>query len=223
MMIQIKRLSLKKLNVPITMPFFLHKIMQWINRALLLGLAGYGLLAVLYVWQVQHDRPFDGRTADGIVILTGGAERVDTGLAYLQQGLAPRALVSGVHHDVKLRELMALHRIPKNLAGRIDLGFGAIDTAGNAQETARWVKNNAIHSLIVVTSNYHMPRALLHLRLLLPGKVALYPSSVTPDILQRADWYTQREAWQILFLAYNKYVLTWPEIILWRYKMRHTS
>ncbi|HEY1096623.1 MAG TPA: YdcF family protein [Alphaproteobacteria bacterium] len=194
-------------------------ILQYFNRFLVLGLAIYLLLAAAYYWQINHYPPLPAQTqVDGIVILTGGAERVDRGLEMLDKGMAHRALISGVHRDVKLRELLVLHHVSSALASRIDLGFGAIDTAGNAQETAKWVDAHAMKSLIVVTSNYHMPRAILHLRSVLPHEVTLIPASVTPDMLQRKKWYMHRDAVVLSFLAFNKYLLTWPEILLWRYK-----
>lgn len=197
--------------------------MQWIlrhlNRLLFTALLLYAVAGIVYVWDIRHYPPLDrNEQADGIVILTGGEERVDKGLKALQDGLAKRALVSGVHKDVKLRELLALHHVPKNLSDRIDLGFGAIDTAGNAQETAKWVQQQNMHSVILVTSNYHMPRALLHVRAVLPPDVTVYPLAVAPAMLDRDTWYQKPKAWGLLFLAYNKYLLTWPEILLWRYK-----
>lgn len=201
----------------------MRRLMQWIiqsvNRCLLVALVIYGLVGAAFVWCVFHypDLPPEQK-ADGVVILTGGAERVDTGFGYIQAGKAPRVLVSGVHKDVTIADLLRLHHAPKSLADKIDLGFGAIDTAGNAQETAKWVKTQDAKTLIIVTSNYHMPRAILHLRAILPRGVKLYPSSVTPDMLQKPDWYKHQQAWSLLFLAYNKYLLTWPEILLWRYK-----
>jgi uncharacterized SAM-binding protein YcdF (DUF218 family) len=98
------------------------------------------------------------------------------------------------------------------------LGFGAMDTAGNAQETAKWVNDHNMKSVIIVTSNYHMPRALLHIQSSVGADIDLKPLSVTPSLLQRDKWYSYPQGWVFLFLAYNKYLLTWPEILLWRYR-----
>lgn len=197
--------------------------MQWIlrhlNRLLLTALLVYAAAGGVYLWTIRHYPPVTPAMAsDAIVILTGGEERVDKGLQALQDGLAKRALVSGVHKDVKLHELLTLHQVPRNVGKQVDLGFGAIDTAGNAQETAKWVAQHHIHSLILVTSNYHMPRALLHVRSVLPADVVIHPLAVAPAILDQGSWYQKPKALGLLFLAYNKYLLTWPEILLWRYK-----
>ena len=197
----------------------MHIVLQCLNRCLFVGLVIYICVAGAFVWQINHYPVTTTHQAvDGIVILTGGAERVDQGIKLLQDGSAKRVLISGVHPNVKLGELMALHHIPPALRDKIDLGFGAIDTAGNARETALWVQAHAIHSLIVVTSNYHMPRALLHLQAVLPPGTLMQPLAVIPPLLDQSGWYTQPKAWGLLGLAYNKYLLTWPEILLWRYK-----
>ena len=45
-------------------------------------------------------------STDAIVVLTGGAERVETGFRLLADGLAPRLFVSGVHPDSRLADLV---------------------------------------------------------------------------------------------------------------------
>lgn len=119
--------------------------------------------------------------ADGIVALTGGAERVETGLHLLASGRAKLLLVSGVAHGATLSDL--LHRAGMEesaVAGRVTLGRVATTTRGNAQETAEWACAHQVGTLIVVTSGFHMPRALLELRRAIP-QVVLYPMPVQPQ------------------------------------------
>jgi uncharacterized SAM-binding protein YcdF (DUF218 family) len=121
--------------------------------------------------------------ADGIVALTGGAERVETALRLLAQGRARLLLVSGVGGAAEFTELAHRAGVPASLGGRVTLGRAAATTRGNAEETAGWARDNAIRSLIVVTAGYHMPRALAELERTLPG-VALYPVAVLPPALR---------------------------------------
>lgn len=140
--------------------------------------------------------------ADGIVVLTGGAERVDTGLRLLTEGRAPLLLVSGVGRGTDLAELS--HRVPLSgeEAGRVTLGRVATSTAGNAGETAAWARAWGVRSLIVVTAGYHMPRAMVELGRALPG-VALYPVAVQPPALRRGlEFATVR----MLANEYDKYI-----------------
>jgi uncharacterized SAM-binding protein YcdF (DUF218 family) len=118
--------------------------------------------------------------ADGIVAFTGGADRVETALRLLNAGRADRLLLSGIGGGAELGELAHLAGVqPAPLTARVTLGRIATTTRGNALETAAWVQANGIHSLIVVTAYYHMPRALAELGRVLPD-VALYPLAVTP-------------------------------------------
>jgi uncharacterized SAM-binding protein YcdF (DUF218 family) len=121
--------------------------------------------------------------ADGIVALTGGADRVETALRLLDEGHARLLLVSGVGHAADFADLARRAGVDAHLADRVTLGRLATSTRGNAAETAEWVRANDITSLIVVTASYHMPRAMTELSRALPG-VILYPDAVTPPALR---------------------------------------
>ncbi len=124
--------------------------------------------------------------ADGIVALTGGADRVETALRLLAAGQARLLLVSGVARGAGLAELARRSDVdPGPIAGRVTLGRAATTTLGNAVETGAWARANGIRSLIVVTADYHMPRAMLELRRAMP-EVALLPAPVQPAGLGRA-------------------------------------
>lgn len=123
--------------------------------------------------------------ADGIVALTGGAERVETALHLFVAGRAPLLLVSGVARGAGLQSFTRRADLdPAPLAAHVTLGRNATSTVGNAEETAAWVHVHDIHSLIVVTAGYHMPRALLEIGRALPG-VTLYPAPVQPPGMHR--------------------------------------
>ncbi len=117
--------------------------------------------------------------ADGIVALTGGAGRVETALRLLADGRARLLLVSGVGGAAEFSELARRAGVDPHLAGRVTLGRAAASTRGNAAEAAEWARGNAIHSLIVVTAGYHMPRALAELGRTLPD-VTLHAVPVQP-------------------------------------------
>ena len=156
-------------------------------RPMLRGLASFALAGIAagligfgwFVLAVQRTAEPPAH-ADGIVALTGGAERIETALRLLESGHADLLLVSGVAQKAALSAFA--HRVdldPAALAPVVTLGRSATSTFGNAKETASWVQQHAIHSLIVVTGNYHMPRALLELGRAMPG-VTLYPVPVQP-------------------------------------------
>jgi uncharacterized SAM-binding protein YcdF (DUF218 family) len=122
--------------------------------------------------------------ADGIVVLTGGADRVAAGLHLLGEGRAPALLISGVGRGSGLGAIVRRIGLDaRPLAAQVALGHAAQTTQGNAAETAAWVHQVGAHSLIVVTAGYHMPRALLEIGRALPG-IALYPAPVQSPVLR---------------------------------------
>jgi uncharacterized SAM-binding protein YcdF (DUF218 family) len=144
---------------------------------LLAALAAFGAGFAWFVHAASQPAALPDK-ADGIVVLTGGPERIETGFLLLAAGHAPALLVSGLGSALDAAELARRAALdPAALAGRVTLGRAATSTHTNAAETAAWARREKIHSLIVVTAGYHMPRALAELRPALPG-VTLYPAPV---------------------------------------------
>lgn len=150
--------------------------------------------------------PEPGR-ADAIVALTGpSSERVNAAIRLLEQGKGDRLLISGVNRDVRRQELRALTPGSNTLFNCcVDLGFEAEDTVGNAQEIAEWVKAKGYDNLIVVTSDYHMPRSLLELRAAAPG-VRMTAFSVPTPSLDNAQWWRADVSARRMTLEYLKYL-----------------
>ena len=145
------------------------------------------------------------RNADGIVVLTGGSSRVSDAMELLAGGYGKRLLISGVHpttdvHDIS-RTLPDNHKL---LNCCVDLDRSAINSRSNAAETGRWARERGFKSLIVVTSNYHMPRAMAELSHQLPG-IALIAFPVVSDRL-KGDW-TNGPVLRLLFTEYVKYMV----------------
>ena len=157
-----------------------------IRRGLILlplaaGLAWLGGFAWFLV--IAQRAPGPPPQTDGIVVLTGGAERVETALRLLAGGQARVLLVTGVGGAAEFAALAHRAGVDAGLAAQATLGRAALDTHGNAAETAAWARSHDLHSLIVVTAGYHMPRALAELSRSLP-EVTLYPYPVRPPILR---------------------------------------
>ena len=141
--------------------------------------------------------------ADGIVVLTGGARRIEVALDLLARDRARLMLISGVSEHLDLDQLThaAGLTLPPGLAGRIALGHSATSTVGNAMETAAWARANGLRSLIVVTAGYHMRRALAEIGTALPD-VPLHPDPVRPPALTRPGLGTLR----LLASEYTKWL-----------------
>ena len=145
--------------------------------------------------------------ADGIVALTGpSAERVNAAIRLLEQDKGERVLISGVNREVRRQELRELTPGSNRLFNCcVDLGFEAETTNGNAQEIAAWARSKGYDSLIVVTSDYHMPRSLLELRSAAPG-LELTPYAVSTPSLDNSRWWRAAVTARRMTLEYVKYL-----------------
>ena len=148
----------------------------------------------------------DASATDAIVVLTGGTERVETGFRLLDEGLAPRLFVSGVHPESRLADLARGAGLdPARLQGRVELGHAAASTRGNAVEIAAWASLRGIKTITLVTAGYHMPRARTELRRAMPGlRVQAHP--VTPARLRAEGAFWQPRNWGLLLGEYMKFL-----------------
>lgn len=150
--------------------------------------------------------------ADAIIVLTGGAGRVEHGLKLLSDGRGDKLFVSGVSRGVKVHELIAAagmkaHFTHAGERSRIVLGFKASDTRGNALETAEWMTQEKYTSMRLVTGNYHLPRSIMEIRRLLP-QATIIADPVFPENFKRGEWWKFPGTTKLILSEYHKYVLT---------------
>lgn len=136
---------------------------------------------------------------EGIVVFTGGEGRLTTALSLFQEGKGKYLLISGVNPRSTLPDTIA--HIPHR--DRITLGYEALDTPGNADETAVWVRTHHIKTLRLITSSYHMLRSLFELRRLLPD-VEMIPYCVVSKRLKNHQWWRDRTTLMMVLQEYNK-------------------
>lgn len=153
-----------------------------------------------------------GTPTDAIVVLTGGSGRIEEGLSLLRAGAAPRLFVSGVEPGVELPELLKrAHLAPGPEDSAITLGHDAETTAANAAETAAWMREQKLHSLRLVTANYHMRRSLLEFRHAMPD-VTIIPHPVFPEAVKQPRWWAWPGTLQLIAGEYTKYLLAWASL-----------
>jgi uncharacterized SAM-binding protein YcdF (DUF218 family) len=144
---------------------------------------------------------------DAIVVLTGGTGRLDTGLRLLEKEFAKQLFVSGVARGVDVAALLRVaQRAPKELECCISVGYRAPDTAGNAEETAGWVRERGFKSIRLVTASYHMPRSLIEFRHAMPT-IRIIPHPVYPPQFKRSRWWLWPGTASLLASEFNKYVI----------------
>jgi uncharacterized SAM-binding protein YcdF (DUF218 family) len=162
----------------------------------------------------DHQSP-PGVRAQGIVALTGGTARIDGALALLANDRAQRLLISGVNPTVGKKEIATASEAnyPPALDSRVDLGYVARDTIGNADEARDWAQDHAYRSLIVVTSDYHMPRSMAELESAMPD-ITLIPYPVTNPQLEMDHWWRHPGSVKLLLSEYLKYTLARARLAL---------
>jgi uncharacterized SAM-binding protein YcdF (DUF218 family) len=168
-----------------------------------------GLLA--FAARVQQSTPqAEPPPADGIVALTGANsnERIAAAVQLLAERRGQRVLVSGVNRDVSREQLRVASGSVRRLYDCcVDLGFTAADTVGNARETAEWARAMRYRRLTIVTSDYHMPRAMLELRAVLrPPAATLQTYAVPTAALKSRHWWRSPGAARLMVVEYSKYL-----------------
>jgi uncharacterized SAM-binding protein YcdF (DUF218 family) len=166
-------------------------IRRILSALLLLWVLGFAVFVVVL------PGPAEPSETDAIIVLTGGENRIERGIALLKDGQAERLLVSGVNRTVRPAELAEQMGEPEDLFECcIDLGQEAVDTRSNGEEAARWMREHRFTSVRLVTTDWHMPRARFELARELDDGVELVTDAVPSE-----PSFTQ------LFLEYNKYLL----------------
>jgi uncharacterized SAM-binding protein YcdF (DUF218 family) len=144
--------------------------------------------------------------ADGIVVLTGGQQRLSEAARLLAEGRGKRLLISGANRMASREDL---HR-KSGLAARlfeccVDVGYDAHTTSGNAEETLAWARDKHFTKLIIVTSSYHMPRSLIELARVMPH-VTLVPYPVVSGSFRAERWWLHAASIRLLLSEYVKFL-----------------
>ncbi len=148
--------------------------------------------------------------AEGIVALTGAQSdvRIASALGLLEDGYGKRVLVSGVNRGTTREDVRRLARAaPRLYDCCVDLGFNAADTVGNALESAAWARAMGFTSLIVVSADYHLPRAMLEQNAMFRGSgTRLEPYAVATPSLKASGWWRSLGAVRLMVVEYCKYL-----------------
>lgn len=170
-------------------------------------LAALGLVigVVLFARSLERREPRAVTPADGIVVLTGGADRINEALQLLERGLGRRLMISGVNVHSTAEALKRHWPGRENLFECcIDLDYQARNTYENAIEARRWARAQGFTSLILVTASYHLPRARLELRHAMP-EASIQPYPVVPLASRINRWWQEPALMRIIALEFVKY------------------
>lgn len=196
--------------------FFTRTVVMVLNTILLLlaifwcfGFYNYVGDINRNVGEIVLSTPKFHEKTDALIVLTGGSERVRNALYMLDKGAGKALFISGVNRDVKKHEIFALHQYGlkkyKKLNKKVFLGYSANDTFENAIEIKKWVTKNKVKSIRLITSNYHIKRAMLEIKHLLPN-LKIIPHQVIPINVRLDKWWKFSNSRKLLFKEYNKYL-----------------
>jgi len=156
--------------------------------------------------QISADEVRLESKVDGIVALTGAASRIPDAIELLAAERGKRLLITGVHRATSAQEIARLTPLySKYFTCCIDLDRSALNTFGNALEAKRWAREHGFNSLIVVTSNWHMPRAMAEIEHQLP-EVKLVPYPVISEKVKTEPWWSNTGTARFLVAEYLKYL-----------------
>jgi uncharacterized SAM-binding protein YcdF (DUF218 family) len=146
------------------------------------------------------------RYTDAIIVLTGGSGRLEEGLTLLELNMANMLFVSGVYQGIDVKTLFKMFkRNRRGLESRISLGT-AINTLGNAMETADWFRGKGFKTMRLVTSAYHMPRSLIEFKHAMPNtQIIAHP--VFPAHVKVDEWWAWSGTAELIASEYNKFLL----------------
>lgn len=177
--------------------------------AVLLVVLGIAWLAglVTFAGSIPRTSETSNAQTDAIVVLTGGSMRMEEGLALLSRQLGKKLFVSGVHRGVEVKQLIDRSlRSPQEIDCCIVLGYAADHTAGNARETAEWMREQGYQSLRLVTASYHMPRSLAEFRHEMPT-TEMISHPVFPEHVKLDEWWRWPGTALLIAGEYNKYLV----------------
>jgi uncharacterized SAM-binding protein YcdF (DUF218 family) len=183
---------------------------RWIGiLTMMIVAAGAVFLFCGFVWfwlQIPGEEVQLERKADGIVVLTGAASRIPDAIELLADNRGKRLLISGVYRSTRSSEIARITPLySKYFSCCIDLDRSALNTYGNALQTKRWAHEHNFDSLIIVTSNWHMPRAMAEIEHQLPEvKLISYPV-ISPRV-KNDPWWSNLQTARLLFGEYLKYL-----------------
>jgi uncharacterized SAM-binding protein YcdF (DUF218 family) len=184
-----------------------RRVSRFAAGACLLAIAAVAAGFVFFLSGLSSEERRPERNADGIVVLTGGSSRVADAMELLASGYGKRLLISGVYPANRANDIgRSIPERQSMFKCCVDLDHSAVNTRSNAAETKRWANERGFRSLIVVTSNYHMPRAIVEMSHSMPD-ITLIPFAVIGDKWRDEPWWSSAATFRLLLVEYVKYLV----------------
>ena len=203
---------LSKRTMKVNMTKFIYKIMFFIILFLIFIYFFKGLISFKEkILSLKND---SNTLNSNMVILTGGSNRIKDGLKIINNvdnftNANSKILISGTGQGftkISLKKMLTSNFNLKLLECCIELESISKDTYSNASETYKWVTINNINNFILITSNYHMPRAILEFKNKMPN-LEIFTYAITPKNHDINNWLNSSETFSLIFIEYLKLVI----------------
>lgn len=149
----------------------------------------------------RYTEPSHALKADCAVVLTGGAGRVREGIALLSRQQIKQLIITGVHQSTTMSEIMPeIIYYPEIDLEKVILERRSISTEGNALQSLVLVEALNCSDVLLVTSDYHMNRALKTYESVFPPNIQITPYVVS------SDKTIGRKIWLHAFEEFYKYL-----------------
>lgn len=185
------------------------RLRRFVRGLILFGLIALGAFSGGFLWfadSVASMRPPETAKGDAIIVLTGGYQRIEQAVGLLRDGVGKRLLISGVNPATTRSQIRKMTQASPNLFSCcVDMGYKAIDTIGNANEAASWIRDHNYSAIVVVTNNYHMHRSLHELRSASPQTQFIAYPVISAD-LARTNWFVEPDVVRTMLYEYLKFV-----------------
>ncbi len=186
------------------------RLRRFIRGLILLCVITLGAFSGGFLWfadSVASMRPPEGAKGDAIIVLTGGYQRIEQAVGLLRDGVGMRLLISGVNPATTRTQIRKMTQGSSDMFSCcVDMGYKAIDTIGNANEAASWIRDHGYSSIVVVTNNYHMHRSLHELHNASPQTQFIAYPVISAD-LARTNWFAEPDVVRTMLYEYMKFVI----------------
>ena len=129
----------------------------------------------LFNIQSYKNTDLNKKEIEGIVVLTGDKFRILEGLKILNSEIGYKLLISGVNREISIEEIKKeFPKFNQLFNCCVELESISKNTFENVREIFFWKKNNNIKNILLITSDYHLPRVELEVNRLLLDKETFY-------------------------------------------------
>lgn len=143
--------------------------------------------------------------ADAIVVLTGGKGRVEEGIRLFRESRAEYLIFVGVDPSVRKSDLY--HPKPGDpSADNVILEKSSRNTLENSIFGRDVIVRSGVHSVLLITSRYHLKRASILFRNSLPKNITIIPYPVD-SVNLKESWWSHGGSFQLLFREFYKYCM----------------